>query len=209
MIDLISPEQFKTIPWKNGLGETTELAISNNSTLERFDWRISIATVTHNGPFSNFSGYDRNLVLIHGHGIVLQHTKGNSVPVIDKLDRLLMMSSFDGGNQTMGQLIEGTIKDFNIMTDQQRFTAKVTTSLKKHTINLVSKPNHLYFAYSLLSPIQLLEVESRHKSARNQLLPIGHLLKITANEIAKFQLIGEQIIFIEISPLADASSNLK
>ena len=73
---IITPEQFTLVPWKNGLGYTTELAINDGGTLEKFDWRLSIASVTADGAFSSFAGYQRNLVLIEGSGLTLDHQNG-------------------------------------------------------------------------------------------------------------------------------------
>ena len=73
MHKIISPDQFKTIAWKNGQGETTELAISPGGTLADFDWRLSMASVVSDGAFSDFTGYDRQLILLNGHGIKLAH----------------------------------------------------------------------------------------------------------------------------------------
>ena len=53
MINIITPEQFNTIPWKNGKGQTTELAISENGSIDDFDWRLSIASVVEDGAFSS------------------------------------------------------------------------------------------------------------------------------------------------------------
>jgi len=53
-INIISPEQYRTIPWKNGQGETTQLAISEEGNLANFDWRLSIATVTEDAFFPIF-----------------------------------------------------------------------------------------------------------------------------------------------------------
>jgi len=55
MLTIISPQQFKQIPWKNGKGTTTELAISDGGTLDHFAWRLSIASVVEDGEFSDFS----------------------------------------------------------------------------------------------------------------------------------------------------------
>ena len=52
MINIIAPKQFKTVAWKNGLGETTELAINRGGTLNSFDWRLSMASVVEDGVFS-------------------------------------------------------------------------------------------------------------------------------------------------------------
>ncbi len=38
------------MPWKNGGGVTTEICVSPPS--GAFDWRVSIATVNADGPFS-------------------------------------------------------------------------------------------------------------------------------------------------------------
>ncbi len=51
MLTVFSPENFRTIPWKNGLGHTTELAISEGGSLDDFDWRLSIASVVNDGDF--------------------------------------------------------------------------------------------------------------------------------------------------------------
>ncbi|MDP7592557.1 MAG: HutD family protein [Litorilituus sp.] len=108
MIEIIEPEQFKTIPWKNGLGETTELAINEQANLDDFSWRLSIASVVNDGVFSDFSGYHRHLVLIKGKGLSLQHDDKN----VDMLDKLLDVARFDGGCETLGKLADGAIKDF-------------------------------------------------------------------------------------------------
>ena len=60
------------MPWKNGGGETTEIiAFPEGSGLDEFDWRISMARVAADGPFSVFPGIDRTLCLIEGEGLAL------------------------------------------------------------------------------------------------------------------------------------------
>jgi environmental stress-induced protein Ves len=53
---IIPPEGFKEIPWKNGQGITCELRVCHGDLGEGFLWRLSRARVTRNGPFSDFSG---------------------------------------------------------------------------------------------------------------------------------------------------------
>ena len=51
------------MPWKNGYGSTTELAVEPpDAALDRFDWRVSVAELRGSGPFSTFPGYDRIIV---------------------------------------------------------------------------------------------------------------------------------------------------
>ena len=168
-INIISPEHYKTIPWKNGLGETTELAISEDGNLENFDWRLSIATVSQDGIFSDFSGYSRNLVLIAGHGIRLEHD-GKKV---DQLDKLLDMASFNGGCKTFGKLTSGTIIDFNIMTKTSVYQAQVDRYINEQVINL--NANVQYFVYGL-SDMTLVSVNDNTIK-----LPSCHLLAISKN----------------------------
>ena len=62
------------MPWKNGQGSTTELAIEPpGAALDGFDWRISIAELRGSGPFSTFPGYDRIIVQLDGPPMILTH----------------------------------------------------------------------------------------------------------------------------------------
>lgn len=142
MIEIISPNQFRTIPWKNGKGKTTELAISKNGNMEDFDWRLSIASVIEDGPFSDFSGYDRNLILLDGKGIKLTHSEQH----IDVLEDHLSLSSFNGCRNTIGELVDGPILDFNLMTKIGKYNVEVITSIDQKNIEL--NTNGLYFVYS-------------------------------------------------------------
>jgi environmental stress-induced protein Ves len=169
MLTQYSPATFKTIPWKNGLGHTTELAISENGTLDNFDWRLSIASVVNDGDFSNFAGYQRNLVLIEGNGLTLDHRNGD----IDNLTQLLDIARFDGGCNTHGALSNGGIKDFNIMTRMTSFLPEVTCYVEQTTVSLELLENDFIFAYSLTNDIIISDLEDVP-----QTLPVGHLAKI-------------------------------
>ena len=58
------------MPWRNGLGTTTEIA-AEPSADGRFHWRLSIADVAQSGPFSSFEGYDRTIAVVAGAGMRL------------------------------------------------------------------------------------------------------------------------------------------
>ena len=75
MSTLIPFAGLATLPWKNGSGSTTEIAIDPPSaTFDDFHWRISLATISENGPFSVFPGVERTLALVDGHGLTLLPT---------------------------------------------------------------------------------------------------------------------------------------
>lgn len=141
----ISPENFKTIPWKNGKGKTIEVAINEGGTLDNFDWRLSMADVVEDGEFSNFSGYLRNLVLIKGNAITLHHDNQDS----NELKNYLDFATFDGGNQTSGHLPNGAITDFNIITDIEKYSVNVITNTAHSQLTVSSA--ELTFVYNLSS----------------------------------------------------------
>ncbi len=70
-LQTLGPADFQKMPWKNGLGVTTELAVARRPGEDGFDWRISTATVASPGPFSVFPGIDRSLAIVRGGTLTL------------------------------------------------------------------------------------------------------------------------------------------
>ena len=65
----LTPADYRRMPWRNGGGVTTEIAIAPDGAGlvgERFLYRVSIADVMSDGPFSRFEGYDRHIMLPAG-----------------------------------------------------------------------------------------------------------------------------------------------
>lgn len=197
MLTLFSPENYKTIPWKNGLGHTTELAISEGGTLDDFDWRLSIASVVNDGNFSNFAGYQRNLVLIEGEGLILDHGNGD----IDKLTSLLDIARFDGGSTTHGALVNGEIKDFNIMTNQLTFSPKVNCYIEQETVTVELTANSLLFAYSLTDDMTVTMPQDEGCN-----VAVGHLIKLSAmsekrqGDQLTVRVTGKNMIIVQLEP---------
>lgn len=103
---------YKRMPWKNGGGETLEIAVfPSDASVGDFDWRISMATVTTDGPFSRFPQIDRIITIIDGDAIELS-VEGQP-PVL--LDQAAEPFSFPGDAPTSGRLRDGPIADLNVM----------------------------------------------------------------------------------------------
>jgi len=192
MMNIIPPEQFKTIPWKNGKGKTIELAINEGGTLDNFDWRLSIATVSEDGEFSDFSGYSRSLVLISGNGIDLIHDLPTTPNYTDHLDELLSFATFDGACKTSGRLHSGPITDFNLITRADKYHVRLTTFRNFQKVQLAE--TDLCFVYSLSKAAQL----TTSDSIERVLMP-GHLMKILPNQSEQLTIAGEDIIIINLS----------
>lgn len=139
---IIEANRFVSMPWRNGAGSTTELIKRKVPGGEGFAWRISMAAVVEDGQFSDFSGYDRTLVLLEGGGLTLDYA--NKPPdspdksCRDILDKPLQMAHFDGGNATHATLHQGPIKDFNIMTRSGICQAQTTSGNVKNPVRIMT-----------------------------------------------------------------------
>src|SRR5947209_7321114 len=102
------------MPWKNGGGSTTEIAIfpeGSGVSGERFQWRVSIADVVADGPFSRFPGYDRHIMVIEGAGMTLEVEDHGEID----LSRPFLPMSFSGDRDVQGRLNHGPVRDFNLI----------------------------------------------------------------------------------------------
>jgi len=109
------------MPWKNGMGSTTEIAISPaNATLENFVWRVSMAQVASDGPFSSFAAIERTLLVLEGNGLDLSVADQPTT----RIDRETI-HSFPGDQPTSATLVDGPIVDLNVMSRRQIVTHDV------------------------------------------------------------------------------------
>jgi environmental stress-induced protein Ves len=107
----------RRMPWKNGGGETVEIAVSpQGAGLDDFDWRVSMARVERDGPFSSFPGVERTIAILDGEGITL-YVEGR-VPL--GLMRRFSPVTFPADVPTSCRLIAGPITDLNVMSRRGR-----------------------------------------------------------------------------------------
>ena len=98
-------------PWKNGGGTTREVAaFPPGAGLDAFAWRISLADIAADGPFSAFPGVDRVLTVIDGAGLVLD-VEGRTVT----LDAASPPLAFPGEAKVAARPAGGPIRDLNLM----------------------------------------------------------------------------------------------
>ncbi len=122
----LRPAGYREMKWRNGGGSTTEVAIEPaGAALQAtapFLWRLSMARVEQDGPFSRFAGYDRTLVLLEGRGVHLDF--GAAAPPVT-LAAPLAAVAFAGEWATDCRLLDGPVRDFNVMVDRKRGAARV------------------------------------------------------------------------------------
>ncbi|MBA4099939.1 MAG: hypothetical protein C0484_24595 [Rhodospirillum sp.] len=107
---ILRASDYQRMPWKNGGGTTTEIWKSASPAGEML-WRLSIADVASDGPFSKFHGIDRWIMVVSGKGMELT-IEGLGAK---RLDRPFEPLFFPGDAKTDCRLIDGPIRDFNFM----------------------------------------------------------------------------------------------
>ena len=116
MTALIPFAGLTPVPWKNGGGNTIEIAIGPpDAGFDDFDWRVSLATISEDGAFSQFPGVDRTLALVDGHGMTLQ-IDGEPALISDAEP----VVAFDGASEVSARLNRGPTLDFNVMSRSER-----------------------------------------------------------------------------------------
>lgn len=132
------------MPWGNGTGETLEVAtgrlrdehddhdeddhdeddhasagVAIRPSEQPWDWRLSIATVDTDGPFSPLPGIDRRIAVVEGAGMTLLN---------DGVEQVLWPMrplAFSGDARTSARLVSGAVRDLNLMTRRGHVTGRM------------------------------------------------------------------------------------
>ncbi len=146
-VHLFDRNNLIATPWKNGGGVTREIACrfppaeqaqhetssedgagreghdhDHTQASSLFDWRISIAHIASDSPFSAFDGVDRVITLLDGSGVCLQSADGS---IDHRLDHLLAPFAFPGEAPIQATLLAGDCHAFNVMTRRDRCQTNV------------------------------------------------------------------------------------
>ncbi len=110
-VTLLEPTTYRRVPWKNGRGVTMDIAFEGDV------WRFSRTPITEGGPFSDYAGFDRLLMLVAGGGLVLQ-TPGGEIDV----RRPFRPVRFAGETPVTSRLEAGPVEVVNLLGDRRRVT---------------------------------------------------------------------------------------
>jgi environmental stress-induced protein Ves len=101
-------------PWKNGGGTTSDIAVSPpGASLDTFDWRLSLAQVDRDGPFSRFDNVDRTLVLLSGAMTLRENERRIDLVRNEPF-------TFEGERAIEATVAGGSTVDLNVMTRRGR-----------------------------------------------------------------------------------------
>lgn len=102
--------EYRRERWRNERGWTREIHRHPEGAAD-WQWRVSIAEIDHDAPFSAFPGVDRELVLLQGEGMHLKFVDGEAVTLRPPHERI----RFAGERPLHAELIDGPTHDFNLM----------------------------------------------------------------------------------------------
>ena len=117
MIRHLTAADFTVMPWANGGGQTTEMIRVNRSDGSLL-YRISLAAVMEDGPFSVFPGVDRILTVTSGPGFDL---RGDASLRADPLKPL----AFSGDLALRAEGVQAPCDDINVMVRRGAMRAGV------------------------------------------------------------------------------------
>ncbi|WP_181322007.1 HutD/Ves family protein [Trinickia symbiotica] len=100
-------------PWRNGGGVTRTLAASGDA------WRVSIAEVERDGPYSRFAGMTRVSFVLRGAGVVLRE---GALEVSLAPNEAV---EYTGNAAWEARLAGGAVTVLNVMSTQQKYRVAV------------------------------------------------------------------------------------
>ncbi|WP_327134779.1 HutD family protein [Streptomyces sp. NBC_01343] len=144
----------EAVAWKNGGGVTREIAAwPEGASTADFGWRISLAEVAADGPFSAFPGVDRTLTLAEGAGMDLTVAGARRL-----VDERCAPQDFPGDVPTDCRLIDGPVVNFNVMYRRDRVRAR--TAVVRGALALRAEPGETLLVVALRETAEL-EAEAR------------------------------------------------
>ncbi|VVD71060.1 Protein Ves [Pandoraea capi] len=200
-LQALGPADFLKMPWKNGQGVTTELAVSRRAGEDGFDWRISTATVAVPGPFSVFAGIDRSLAIVRGGTLTLAVEGRPGVTLTTRTPPYAFPGEL-AVSSTPSLEVDGVpIDDFNVMTRRDGWQHTLAQHRLEGEALTWTLPNAVDAVAFLYCPHG--DVQVSFRDGPTLVVPVGHALRIDAgatNEIADDADVCE---LRAITPLAD------
>ena len=118
LVETLAPEGHRRMPWKNGRGELVVIDCEGGKSWQDMGvaWHFGRTAIIEEGPFSDYTGYERLQVVTKGAGLVL-------VAPDHEIDLRLPMHPrrYDGGTPIRTLLEKGPVEVVNLIADRGRF----------------------------------------------------------------------------------------
>ncbi len=104
--------------WKNGQGVTFEIA---RDVQEPFRWRISMADIKTDGPFSLFPNYERHIMTLDGGPVTLTSQSGTTKKLRPFENYIF------SGDESIHAIVDSPAQDLNVMVLKNKMRAQIET----------------------------------------------------------------------------------
>jgi uncharacterized protein len=146
---IVRQSHFKASPWKNGGGITHEaMRVPQRGA---FRWRVSIAHIDAAGPFSDFAGYARTMVLLRGAGVALKLSDGTR----RTLRAIGDLAQFDGALGVDCALTNGPCVDLNLMTSNAIGLERVRVERLRGSLPYAVRKGESLVVFPIDAPLQI------------------------------------------------------
>lgn len=176
---LIEAGESRRVRWKNDGGWTTELA-RDPSGGEDFRWRVSIAEIENDGPFSAFPGVERDLILLDGEGIELDLDGAEMRRLTQRFERV----HFAGEARVDCRLIDGPTRDFNVMARRDAVRAEVVARPLAGSMLVFAEPGEEWLIHVLAGHVEARRGESTMRAESGASLHLDFREAADAGRIA-------------------------
>lgn len=171
-VRLIRSTEHRVMPWKNGGGTTAEIAIAPDGASvsdDGFDWRLSLASIGGDGPFSAFPGIDRTIMLVEGNGMIL--TAPDNVRLV--LDQKFLPQDFPGEWAVDCNLLDGPVRDLNLMVNRARMQARWQVVALGGEATLLADTGDALIVHALEGDANFVGIDGVHHIATGDTLIAG------------------------------------
>jgi hypothetical protein len=175
---LLTPQQYRRVPWKNGGGVSTDIAVDDATGGEV--WRLGRTPITVAAPFSDYTGYDRVQALIVGCGLVLDTPDGE----IDVRTPFRPVR-YRGEVKTVSRLEAGPVEVVNLIGARAKVAVEMVVLDAGKSLAL-GKGIHFAFA-----PTEAAKVDAHD-------IPADHCLRIDAAGPTMISCAGGRVLVASI-----------
>jgi environmental stress-induced protein Ves len=150
LIEPLSPTDYRRTPWKNGRGELVVIANEGGQNWQDMGvaWHFGRTAIVEEGPFSDYTHYERLQVVTRGAGLVLIAPDHE----ID-LRHAMHPRRYDGGLPIRTRLEEGPVEVVNLIAHQARFDINLHV-VDAGTVVAAEPGRHVVYA-----PVDMARVE--------------------------------------------------
>ncbi len=148
---VLKASSYREGRWRNGLGVSWDIASMGG---DDFAWRLALARLDADVPFSSYPGIDRVFTIIAGDGVILD------VEGQDQIDaRPLRPVQFPGGRATSCRLVAGPCRALNLFVKRQAYSSDVSVTRHDKGDELQLPPLGLMFVIDGLATVDGDELE--------------------------------------------------